>query len=300
MRTEAEMMDLIMNKAIEDDRIRAVTMDGSRANKNAVHDQYSDFDIVYYVRDVREFTKDKSWINYFGDILIVQYPEDWYKKPYDYDSRDTFAYLIQFADGNRIDLTIIDIRNIEGEKDNDEPRIILLNKDDFKELLPVDNERAFYIKPPKEMEFYNTCNEFRWLSLYIAKGLCREEFYYARYVYDVLLMEMFMKMLNFKIGIEYDFSVTTGHYNKYLKRFLSSDEMKRVQGLFPSGKYEDMWDKLFLIYDYFHELEVMVAVHFNFPYDSMETKRVRKFLVDIRRDDCRALENEYLDNKKEE
>jgi hypothetical protein len=38
MRSETEMMDLIMNKAIEDDRIRAVAMDGSRANKNAVHE----------------------------------------------------------------------------------------------------------------------------------------------------------------------------------------------------------------------------------------------------------------------
>ncbi|NLL01239.1 MAG: aminoglycoside 6-adenylyltransferase [Clostridiales bacterium] len=278
MRTENEMMDLIMNKAIEDNRIRAVAMDGSRSNKNAVHDEYSDFDIVYFVTDVREFTKDKSWINYFGDILIVQYPEDWYKHPYDYDSHDTFAYLIQFADGNRIDLTIVDIRNIESERDNIEPRIVLLNKDNYEELIPVNDEKAFYIKPPTHMEFYNTCNEFRWISLYISKGLCREEFYYARYAFDNLTMDMFMKMLNWKIGIEHDFKVTTGHYNKYLKRFLSPDEMKRVQGLFPNGEYEDMWDKLFLIYDYFHELEVLVAKHFDFPCDIVETKRVREFL----------------------
>ena len=283
MRTENEMLDLIMNKAIEDDRIRAVAMDGSRANKNAVHDRYSDFDIVYYVRDVREFTRDKSWINYFGDILIVQYPEDWYKHPYDYDSHDTFTYLIQFADGNRIDLTIFDIRNIEGEKDINEPRIVLLNKDGFKELKPIDDEKAFYLKPPTPMEFYNTCNEFRWLSLYIAKGLCREEFYYAKYAYDVLIMEMFMKMLNWRIGIEHGFDITTGYLNKYLKRFLSADEMKRVQGIFPNGEYEDMWDKLLLMYNYFHELEAVVAEHFEYPYDRIEMERVRAFLKERRR-----------------
>jgi aminoglycoside 6-adenylyltransferase len=282
MRKETEMMELIMNKAIEDDRIRAVAMDGSRANKNAVHDRYSDFDIVYFVRDVREFTKDKSWITYFGDILIVQYPEDWYKHPYDYDSHDTFAYLIQFEDGNRIDLTIVDIRNIEGEKDNNEPRVILLNKDGFEELKLVDDEKAFYLKPPTNKEFYNTCNEFRWISLYIAKGLCREEFYYAKYAYDVLIMEMFMKMLNWKIGIEHGFEITTGYLNKYLKRFLSADEMSRFQGIFPNGKYEDMWDKLFLIYDYFHELEAAVAERFGFPYDRVERKRVRDFLEERR------------------
>lgn len=279
MRTEAEMLDMIMKKALEDDRIRAVAMDGSRANKNAVHDKYSDFDIVYFVTDVREFTKDKSWINYFGDILIVQCPMDWYEHPYDYDSHDDFAYLMQFTDGNRIDLTLVDIRNIADQKDNKEPRIILLNKDNYKELIPIDNEEAFYIKPPSQMEFYNTCNEFRWLSLYISKGLCREELYYAKYVYDVLLMKMFMKMLNWTIGIEYNFNITSGHYNKYLKRFLSPNEMKRLHGIFPNGEYQDIWDKLFLIYDYFNELEIEVAEHFGFPRDKDETKRVREFLL---------------------
>lgn len=278
MRTEKEMMDLIMSKAFEDDRIRAVTMDGSRADKNAVHDKYSDFDIIYFVTDVREFTKDKSWINYFGDILIVQCADDWYSHPYDYDSHDKFIYLIQFSDGNRIDLSIVDIRNIAAEKYNDEPRIVLLNKDDFPELLPIDDEKAFYIQAPSQMEFDNSCNEFRWLTLTVAKGLCRDELYYAKYCYDVLLMKMFMKMINWKVGKQHDFKITTGNHSKYLKRFLTADEMKRFGGIFPSGEYKDIWEKLFLIYDYFHELEKELSKHFGFNCYEDETRRVKEFL----------------------
>jgi len=278
MRTEAEMMGLIMKKAAEDERIRAVTMDGSRANKNAAHDKYSDFDIVYFVTDVREFTKDKSWVDYFGDILIVQYPADWYKHPYNYDGHDSFAWLMQFADGNRIDLSIVDVRNIEKEKQNVEPRVVLLNRDNFNELIPIDSEKAFYIKSPSELEFYNTCNEFRWLSIYVTKGLCRDEFYYARYIYEVPIMEMFMKMLNWKIGIKHGFNVTFGSHGKYLKRFLTGNEMSRLRGIFPSGEYEDIWDKLFLMYDYFGELETEVAGELGFQYDKEEMKRVRDFL----------------------
>ncbi len=278
MRTEAEMMDLIIKKAAEDERIRAVAMDGSRANKNAVHDEYSDFDIVYFVTDVREFTRDKSWVDYFGDILIVQYPADWYKHPYDYDSHDSFAFLMQFADGNRIDLTIVDVRNIEKEKQNAEPRIVLLNKDNFSELIPLDSEKAFYIKPPSKMEFDNVCNEFRWLSVYITKGLCRDEFYYARHIYEVPIMEMFMKMLNWKIGILHGFNVSTGAHGKYLKRFLTRNEMNRFRGIFPNGEYKDIWDKLFLMYDYFDELETEVADGLGFQRNREETEKVRAFL----------------------
>jgi len=284
MRSESEMMQLLMQKAQEDDRIRAVTMDGSRANKNAVIDEYSDFDIVYFVKDVREFTKNKTWIEYFGKILIVQYPEDWYEHPYNYESHDNFAYLIQFEDGNRIDLTIVDIRNIAKEADNKEPRIVLLNKDNFKELIPVEGEEAYYIKPPTKIEFYNTCNEFRWISSYISKGLCREEFYYARYCYEVIAMKMFMKMLNWKIGINNDFKVTTGLYSKYLKRYLTAKEMKRFQDIFPDGDYEDMWSKLLKIYDYFAEIAMEVSSHFRFVRDDEETIRVKAFIEKRRKE----------------
>lgn len=278
MRSEKEMMDIIMGKALSDERIRAVTMEGSRANPNAVHDIYSDFDISYYVTDIREFTVDKSWIKELGDILIVQFPTDWYSHPYDYSSRDPFAILIQFADGSRIDLTLQDVSNISQETENNEPRIVLLNKDNFPSLLPLQTEAAFFIRPPEEKEFLDTCNEFRWLSLYVSKGVCREELYYAKHAYDVLIMPMFLKMLNWKIGTEHGFRITTGSSCKYLKHFLTSEEMKRFQSIFPDGSYENICRCLFLMYDYFHESAGCVAGHFHFFYDNIEIQRVRKFL----------------------
>lgn len=279
MRTSDEMMEQIMKKASEDDRIRAVTIDGSRANKNAVHDEYSDFDICYIVTDVRCFTKNKSWIDCFGEILIVQCPMDWYSHPYDYDSHGNFNYLIQFTDGNRIDLRLIDIQNISHEAENNEPRVVLLNKDNFNELTPIGSEEAFYIQKPSQTEYNNTCNEFRWLSVYISKGLCRHEFYYAKYSYEVLIMQMFIKMLNWKIGTDHDFKVTTGGHSKYLKRFLSEAEMKRFQGIFPNGEYNDIWNKLFLMYDYFTELAAYVGGCLGYKFNNMETENVRNFVI---------------------
>lgn len=277
-RTYDEMMNLIMEKAGSDERIRAVTMEGSRANENAVHDEYSDFDICYYVTDIREFTNDKHWTDYFGEMLIMQCPEDWYDHSYDYSGHERYPYLMQFADGNRIDLTLIDIRNIKEELKNDEPRIVLLNKDDFNELAPVDTEEAFFIKKPSEKEYLDTCNEFRWLSVYITKGLCRRELYYAKHSYDVFTMDMFIKMINWKVAIDYGFQVTTGGYCKYLKRYLTKEEMERFSAIFPDGSYEDIWKRLFIMYDYFAELAEYVAGKLGYLYDLEETKKVRDFL----------------------
>lgn len=281
-RSYDEMMELIMSKADTDERIRAVTMEGSRANPKALHDELSDFDICYYVSDIREFAGDKEWIRYFGDILIMQTPCDDFLNPYDYSSRNEYNYLMQFTDGNRIDLTLKDISNIGIEPNNTEPRLVLLNKDNFKELFPLDSESGFYISKPCKAEFDLASNEFRWLSLYVMKGLKRKQLYYAKYIYDCIMVEQFIKMLNWKIGIENDFSVTTGSASKYLKKYLSPEEMERFASIFPGGDYEEIWERLFIMYDYFAELCEFVAEKLGFYHDKDETLRVRKFLEENR------------------
>ncbi|MRS07846.1 aminoglycoside 6-adenylyltransferase, partial [Bacillus anthracis] len=74
MRTVKEMLDLIMNTAKEDERIRTVIMNGSRVNPNVKKDCFKDFDIIYAVKDIRSFTSHHNWIHRFGELMIVQMP----------------------------------------------------------------------------------------------------------------------------------------------------------------------------------------------------------------------------------
>src|SRR5690625_5870810 len=67
MRTEQEMYDLILKVANEDQRVRAVAINGSRANKNAPKDIFQDYDIVYLVNDMASFLEEPNWVDVFGD-----------------------------------------------------------------------------------------------------------------------------------------------------------------------------------------------------------------------------------------
>jgi len=91
-------------------------------------------------------------------------------------------------------------------------------------------------------------------------------------------MDMFLKMLNWKIGIEYDFSVSTGKCYKYFKRYLSDSDMDRFTNLFPNGEYKEIWDKLLKICEFFHELAITVSTHFNFEYSKEEAENVIEYL----------------------
>ena len=87
-RTEQQMMDLILGVAERDERVRAVWINGSRANPNAPRDQYQDFDIVYAVTDMQSMIDEPGWIDIFGERVIMQTRadqldsdppyEDWY------------------------------------------------------------------------------------------------------------------------------------------------------------------------------------------------------------------------------
>ena len=102
MRSDDEMLSLIIEKANSDIRIRAVLLNGSRANPNAKEDRFRDFDIVYIVTGMQSFLMDHSWIDVFGERVILQMPDTMVIANEMETNKASFGYLMLFTDGNRI------------------------------------------------------------------------------------------------------------------------------------------------------------------------------------------------------
>ncbi len=104
MRTEQQIMQLILDVAKSDERIKAVMMEGSRSNPDAPKDNYQDYDICYYVDDTAPFYGNTTWVTeHFGEALIVQSRDDQYGWE---DSDSSYIWLMIFPDGVRIDLSV--------------------------------------------------------------------------------------------------------------------------------------------------------------------------------------------------
>ena len=76
MRSEREMLDLILDTAQRDERVRAVIMNGSKVNPNAPKDFFQDYDVVYIVTEKESFLADPGWIKVFGELMILQLPDE--------------------------------------------------------------------------------------------------------------------------------------------------------------------------------------------------------------------------------
>lgn len=280
MRSEQEMLELILDTARNDERIRAVIMNGSRANPNAPRDPFQDFDIVYIVTDVAPFRHNYEWIKRFGEIMILQMPEDMQDPPPNNDGG--FTYLMQFTDGNRIDLGL-DPPAMLPELVRDSLSVLLLDKDGLVEPFAPANERDYLPKPPTAKAFADCCNEFWWVCPYVAKGLWREEITYAKYMQEHFVRDQLMKMLNWSVGVQTQFAGNPGKFGKYLKRYLAPELWELLLKTYADASCEHTWEALFATCDLFRITARRVAGYFGFGYPADDDEKVSAHLQHVQR-----------------
>ncbi|MCR5771920.1 MAG: aminoglycoside 6-adenylyltransferase [Butyrivibrio sp.] len=280
MRNEKEMMDLIMYTAREDDRVRAVYMNGSRTNPNSPKDIFQDYDIVYVVKETASFIKDKEWIKRFGDILFMQYPDESPDYPSDVDK--SYAWLMVFTDGNRLDLTVKEISHAKENVVEDSLCIILLDKDGILPPIPESSEESYLVKIPSQAQFEATCNEFWWCLNNIAKGLWREEVTYAQDMLNFVVRKQLEKLLSWKIGLMTDFNVSVGKSGKYMHKWLSKEEWDTYLKTFCCADVDSMWDSVDIMCKLFVDTAKYVAEKGGYVFNQEEADNCLLFLKKVR------------------
>ncbi len=278
MRTEKEMLDLIINTASNDTRIRAAYLEGSRANPKVPKDIFQDYDVVYIVTQTKSFREDRQWIDRFGKRLYMQYPEENINYPSDVEN--CYGWLIQFADGNRLNLHVC---TLEYVKNNLELYKTLVDKDNLLPEKQMLSDEKYWVKQPSQEQFHYTCNEFWWCLNNVAKGLWREEIPYVLDMIDLNIRPMLRQLLEWKIGIENDFSVSVGKSAKYMDKYVSKEIYQRYLGTYSLPEVKCIWDAVFDMCELFEEIAMEVSGKLNFTYDLVEAENSKRYLKHVRK-----------------
>ncbi|HHX72106.1 MAG TPA: aminoglycoside 6-adenylyltransferase [Clostridiales bacterium] len=278
MRNEQEMMDLILGVAKADERIRAVILVGSRANPAVPKDIYQDYDITYFVEDIMPFYNNPAWVEEcFGKPLIMQMPETM-RDPVG-DGR--FNYMMIYPDGNRIDLTFAFTKYV----DDGEPAVVLLDKDNgsgFVPVLPEPSDKLWHIKPPSPLYYYSCCNNFWWCLNNVAKGIARDELPYVMHMLNDVVRTELHDMMNYYIGTQHGFELSTGKNGKYFKKYLPPELYAQYAATYSGSNYADIWAAVDTMCDLFHTLAIAVASHFGFTYRQDEEDGIREYIRMVR------------------
>lgn len=286
MRTEKEMFDLILSVASNDERIRAVYINGSRANPNASKDIYQDYDIVFMVTETKSFLSDKNWITVFGELAIIQEPNR-------EDPETYYTWLMLSKDGNRIDLNIRTKEFALKEYIKDSLTIPLLDKDNCLPEISATNDSDYHIKRPEESQFKSRCNDFWWCLQNVAKGIARDQLPYAMWMYNEVVRENMTKVIDWYIGINTDFSVSVGMSGKYYKKYLPERLYSLYSKTYSGSDYNDLWVAIFNACELFRIIAPSVGKHFGFTYNQEEDTNMMEYLNRVKA----SCQNEMLGSK---
>jgi aminoglycoside 6-adenylyltransferase len=279
MRSDKEILDLILQFARENEDVRVVIMNGSRVNPNAKIDPFQDYDILCLVRSVEPFRRNPEIPRYFGDILVMETPEDMDDPPPANDGG--YGYLMQFIDGSRIDLGFTPLERAQ-ECVEDTLSVVLLDKDNLIGELPPPSDRSYLPKKPTAKAFEDCCNEFWWVTPYAAKGLWRDELTYAKQIQDIYIREQLMKMLTWYFGVKTDFQKSPGKEGKYLKGSLGEDVWDMLVRTYSDARPDATWEALFVMGDLFRKVAKVVANTFGFTYPEQDDRNVSAYIRRIK------------------
>ena len=279
MRSEKQMMDLIFEFVTTDENIRAAVLNGSRANPDARRDCFQDYDVACFVRRVDRFVEDRTFLMRFGELMIMQTPEDMGSPPPKDDGH--YVYLMQFADGNRIDLSFCPLDTVEKVKE-DSQTLVLVDKDGLLREIPPPSDRDYLPVEPTTKSFSDCCNEFWWVCPYAAKGLWRDELTYAKFMIESVIRNELMRMLTWHFGIQTGFRKSAGKLGKHIKQDLDPALWAMLEATYADADLDRIWESLFTMGDLFRTLARDVADKFGFEYPEKDDARVSAHLRHVR------------------
>lgn len=285
MRSEQTMQDLILTVAKADSRVRAVYMNGSRANPRASRDLFQDYDIVYVVNDLAGMLADRSWYAAFGKPLLKQEPDqiDQAVGQRNDPEQDGYTIMAVFTDGNRIDLHLENIATCRRNYGQSSQTVPLLDKDKLLPQLPAASDQDHWVKQPSAELFYHHTNDFWWVAPYVAKGLWRNELLYANAMLNDVLRPHLLDMCDWLVGSDANWQISTGKMHKNLGRLLPEELWVPLTKTYANGDVEATWRALSTAMDLFATVAQMVAKRLGFDYAVSEEQGSRQYVGAIRR-----------------
>lgn len=269
MRTEKQMYDTILNFAKADERVRMVTLEGSRTNIHIMPDDFQDYDITFFVSDMQSFITDDEWLNIFGERLIMQKPEDMELFPAE---EKGYSYLMLFCDDVKMDLTLLPVDLIDEYFTWDKLVKLLLDKDNRIAQPPIPTDIDYHIQRPTARAFDDCCNEFWNTTPYVVKGLCRKEILFASDHMNNIVRKELLRMISWKVGMEWGYDFSLGKNYKFLDRYIPAKLWERLLTTYRMDSYTQMWKSLEQCMGLFREVSTEVAKRFNYPYPNYDEK----------------------------
>ena len=295
MKIRDKKLQQVIDWAKSNKDIRVVLLTSSLVNPHAPVDQFSDLDIEFAVKDLRRFLANDDWLSNFGKVIarIIENQEMYNNK--------LAMWLVFYEDYSKIDFKIYSIGSFLEEVNNDYLQEdwdigykVLVDKDELTKNMKPPTYESVLIKKPEEQKFKQVLNDFWWDMTYVAKSLWRDEIFYAKFMSeDNMRTGYLQKMIEWYIGLEHEWKITTNKKGRLFKKYLSPEMWAKVEATFSGCNIEDNWRALFAYADLGHEIGTSIAEKLNYQYPKELENKIRTYLHYVKTLDKKYIANEH-------
>jgi aminoglycoside 6-adenylyltransferase len=271
-RSDEALRALLLSVARAAPGVRAVILNGSRANPHAASDAFQDWDVVYVVDSLEPYLADPHWIDCFGERLIMQLP-DAMGALADAPPPQQFAWLMLFRDGHRIDLTLVtcDALALLPREPHEQ---VLLDPDG---LVPPAPPASPYAQPPTEAAYRDCCNEFWWVAPYVVKAVWRGQPTYAQ-THLAIVRDQLLQLCDWWLVLTSAGARAAGKHGRDLGRWLPAPLWHAVCASYASADGAALWQALETLMAAFDALARDVAQRTGFAYPHDDATRVWQYV----------------------
>jgi aminoglycoside 6-adenylyltransferase len=258
------------------------------ANPHAPVDVFSDYDVILVVLDIHPFLEDKSWLQDFGQVLVVYWDPIHPAPGHDIDQ---VANVTQYADGLKIDFTLWPVELLQQiakapvlPADLDAGYIVLVDKEQLTIGMQAPTYTAYIPSPPTNETYQVVINDFFSDIPYVAKCLLRDELMPAKWCMDYDMKHNYLRqMLEWRMELDHDWSVPTGALGKGLKKRLPPKIWSQLESTYAGARIADNWEALFHTVALFRLVAIDVADHLGYAYPHDLDQGVVTFVQHMRR-----------------
>lgn len=246
--------------ANERDDIRAVLIVGSYGRRAA--DAHSDFDLMIYTTDWREYVADTGWLARFGPVLVTLREDIGEGRP---------EFLVVYANGDKLDFafdrahTLRHIASLDALPEVlDRGYSVLVDKDGFTAQFPPAPDSQT-VSPPAQDAFTGTVSAFWYGALYVARQIKRGNLWTVKYR-DWTMKQQLLTMIEWHTRALHGWHTDTWYEGKWITRWADADTLDALDGCFGQFDAADSWRALLATMDLFRRLAVDTARRLDYAY----------------------------------
>ncbi len=222
--------------------LKIFAMNGSKVNQNIHPDKFQDYDVVFFTDNLDKYKKESTFLNQFGDPLIVTVPDEkgHINHGLTFPEKDGYIYLAQYKDGTRIDMQFLLLSKLADYLTSDSLTKIIGDKEQLIKNSLIASDQDYWQRQPDRAEIEYAIKEFWWQFNNSLKATLRNDFLYAQNNIN-LTREELIRLITWVVAQENGLNRSYGKASTQILPLLKVSEQEQLKKTFNTSSNENIY-----------------------------------------------------------